>query len=130
MITGRYAPMFVQALRNSRRVKEATIPVERIQGPILLASFTRDEVWPSTLMSERIMQRLRDSGFRFHFEHAAYDAAHCNWSIEPCRKHILDFLRERFLTLGRDHLPSTSKQPDNSTSGKPTVGPDGVANGR
>ena len=39
---------------NTRRVKEAEIPAEKIRGPILLISFTRDQVWPSTFMCEQI----------------------------------------------------------------------------
>jgi len=127
LITGKQTRMTEQALRNSRRVKEAAIPVERIQGPILLVSFTRDEVWASTLMSEQIMQRLHDSGFRFHYEHAAYDEGHCNWSIEPCRMTIMTFLRERFLAPARDRPPPELKQRTNWTGGSPT--PDGPADG-
>ncbi|MEN6426664.1 MAG: acyl-CoA thioester hydrolase/BAAT C-terminal domain-containing protein [Phycisphaerales bacterium] len=105
LITDKGTRMFENALRNSLRVKEAEIPVEKIQGPILLVSFTRDEAWPSTLMSEQIMQRLRDSRFRFHYEHVAYDAGHCDWSVKPFRPAVLTFLRERFLTAARDRRP-------------------------
>jgi hypothetical protein len=97
LMTGQQTKMVEKALRNSRRVKEATIPVEKIQGPILLVSFTRDDVWPSALMSEQIAGRLRDGGFRFPYEHATYDAGHCEWGIEACRTNMLRFLRERFL---------------------------------
>lgn len=129
MITGRYRRMFEQGLRHSRCVKEAAIPVEQIQGPILLISFTRDEVWPSTLMSEQVMQRLRDRGFRFPFEHTAYDAGHCQWWIKPCRAQILAFLRERFLTLARDRLPPAPKPTANSGGENAVAEPDGSAYG-
>ena len=105
LITDEGTRMLEKALRSSRHVKEAAIPVEEIQGPILLVSFTRDEAWPSTLMSEQIMQRLHDSGFRFHYEHVAYDAGHCDWSVKPFRPTVLTFLRERFLTTVRDRRP-------------------------
>lgn len=95
MISGKRTRMFEKALRNPKRVKEAAIPVETIQGPILLVSFTRDQIWPSTLMSEQIVQRLRDKKCRFHYEHAAYDALHSQWSISPCRTNILNFLKDR-----------------------------------
>ena len=97
LMTGKQTRMVEEALRNSRRVREATIPVENIQGPILLVSFTRDDVWPSVLMSEEIVRRLRERGFRFSYEHASYDAGHCEWGIKPCRMNMLRFLRERFL---------------------------------
>ena len=92
MITGERTRMFEKALRNRRAVEAAGIPVERIQGPILLVSFTRDQVWPSTPMSNQLMKRLKDGSFRFRYEHAAYDTTHSNWSIEPCWTNILGFL--------------------------------------
>ena len=116
LMTGKQTRMVEKALQNSRRVKAATIPVEKIQGPILLVSFTRDDVWPSALMSEQIVRRLRDSGFRFSYEHASYDAGHCEWGIEPCRTNMLRFLRERFLAptagprnLGSDTEPNVER---------------------
>jgi len=105
LITDKGTQMLEKALRSSQHVKEAAIPVEKVQGPILLVSFTRDEAWPSTLMSEQIMQRLRDSGFGFHYEHVAYDAGHCDWSVKAFRPTVLTFLRERFLTAARDRRP-------------------------
>jgi uncharacterized protein len=117
LITGKYLRMFEQELRISRCLKEAAIPVEQTQGPILLASFTRDEVWPSTVMSEQVMQRLHDRRFRFHYEHTAYDAGHCQWWITRCRTQILTFLKERFLTAPRDRLPPTSGQTAESGGG-------------
>jgi uncharacterized protein len=92
MITGNRTRMFEKALLNRRAVEAAGIPVEEIQGPILLVSFTQDQVWPSTLMSNQLMQRLRTAGFRFRYEHAAYDTTHSNWSIEGCWTNILGFL--------------------------------------
>ncbi len=98
MISGKRTRMFEKALKNTQRVNMSEIPVEKIQGPILLVSFTRDQVWPSTFMSEQIMNRLRDNKFHFHYEHAAYDGGHSEWSVEPRRTKILTFLREQFLT--------------------------------
>ena len=92
MITGNRTRMFEKALRDQRAVAAADIPIERIQGPILLLSFTRDQVWPSTLMSNQLMRRLREAGFRPRYEHAAYDTTHSNWSIEGCWTNILGFL--------------------------------------
>jgi hypothetical protein len=74
-------------------VEVAGIRAETIQGPILLVSFTRDQVWPSTLMSNQLMQRLRNASFRFRYEHAAFDTTHSNWSIEPCWTKIMAFLK-------------------------------------
>jgi uncharacterized protein len=97
MISGRRTRMFEKALKNTKLVKMSEIPVEKIQGPILLVSFTHDQVWPSTLMSKQIMNRLHDNKFRFYYEHAAYDGGHSEWSVEPRRTKILTFLREQLL---------------------------------
>jgi hypothetical protein len=96
-MSGKQTRMFEKALDNTRRVEKAAIPVESIHGPILLTSYTRDEVWPSTLMSEHIVQRLQQRRFPFYFGHARYDAGHGEWSNDACRTNILGFLREHFL---------------------------------
>ena len=68
---------FRRALEQRDHVTKATIPVERIRGPILLLSGKEDTTWPSTDMSEMIIRRLRERKFRFSYEHIAYeDAGH------------------------------------------------------
>jgi len=55
----------------------ATIPVERIRGPILLFSGRADNLWPSTDLSERVVARLDEHNFGYAVEHQAYpDAGH------------------------------------------------------
>jgi pimeloyl-ACP methyl ester carboxylesterase len=94
MITGRRTRMFDEALRNTDAVEAAAIPIEKTQGPILLESFTQDQIWPSTFMAGQLVDRLNISGFRYYCKHAAYNTAHSNWSCEPCWANILAFLRE------------------------------------
>ncbi len=94
LLTGRRTRMFLEALRNDGAVKAASIPVERIRGPLLLESFTRDQVWPSTLMSNQVAYRLGDRGFRFYFKHNAHAAAHSDWAFASCWNNILVFLME------------------------------------
>lgn len=45
-------------LKDAAAVAKATIPVEHIAGPVLLISAGDDQIWPSPLMSQQIMQRL------------------------------------------------------------------------
>lgn len=55
----------------------ATIPVEQINGPILLLSGRADNLWPSTELSERVVFRLGEHQFGYPLEHQAYpDAGH------------------------------------------------------
>lgn len=66
---------FRRALAQRDQVANATIPVERIRGPILLLSGKEDTTWPSSDMSEMVVARLRNRKFRFSYEHIAYDHA-------------------------------------------------------
>jgi len=94
MITGKRSRMFEAALRNADAVKAAAIPVEKTHGPVLLESFTQDQIWPSTLMASRLLDRLNSSGFRYYCRHNAYNTTHSNWSFKPCWTNILAFLKE------------------------------------
>ncbi len=49
-----------------------TIPVERIQGPVLLISGKADMVWPSSEMCERIVKRLEEHKHPYPFKHLSY----------------------------------------------------------
>jgi dienelactone hydrolase len=52
----------------------ATIPVEKIRGPVLLVSSRDDGMWPATVMSDRVVERLRASGFAHPVEHLHYES--------------------------------------------------------
>lgn len=55
----------------------AAIPVERIEGPVLLVSGGEDTLWPSTELSSRAIGRLERHDHPWPFEHASYpDAGH------------------------------------------------------
>ena len=56
-------------------VAEATIPVERIDGRVLLVSAGADGVWPSRRLSEIAADRLADAGFAHEYDHLTYDDA-------------------------------------------------------
>ena len=61
-------------LYNAEATRAATIPVERINGPVLLFSGRDDPIWPSPLMGQQIVQRLATSRFRHRYAHVAYDS--------------------------------------------------------
>jgi dienelactone hydrolase len=70
-------PGFLAALEDDTAAAEAAIAVERINGPVLLVSGKDDAMWPSTLMAERALARLREHGHPYRDEHLAYaDAGH------------------------------------------------------
>jgi alpha-beta hydrolase superfamily lysophospholipase len=52
--------MYERAFSGEAAVGNATIPAERIKGPVLLLSAGKDTVWPSLRLSRDIMSRLGD----------------------------------------------------------------------
>ncbi|WP_458207679.1 acyl-CoA thioester hydrolase/BAAT C-terminal domain-containing protein [Haladaptatus sp. NG-SE-30] len=64
--------------RSTAEEKErATIEVENIDGPVLLVPGGRDTVWPSTELSNRVIDRLERHDHPWSFEHREYpDAGH------------------------------------------------------
>jgi hypothetical protein len=56
-------------------VQAAAIPVEKINGPILLLSGEDDQIWPSTFMARQIMKRLDAARFPFRHEHVSFPNA-------------------------------------------------------
>jgi dienelactone hydrolase len=58
-------------------VRRAAIPVERIQGPVLLVAGGQDQLWPSAWSGDAIAARLRAHGFRHRVVQLSYpDAGH------------------------------------------------------
>jgi dienelactone hydrolase len=68
-------PGFLAALDDTEAVAAAEIPVERINGPVLLISGTDDAVWPATTLSEFAVRRLRAHGHPHAVEHLVYEGA-------------------------------------------------------
>lgn len=68
-------PIFLHQLAHSTTLAAATIPVERIAGPVLLISGEEDAMWPSTMMAEQVMARLRAHDHPYPIEHLRYPGA-------------------------------------------------------
>ncbi|HEV2742811.1 MAG TPA: alpha/beta fold hydrolase, partial [Rubrobacter sp.] len=66
---------YERALRNEAAVAAASIPVEKVEAPVLLISGTDDRLWPSTRLSEMAIERLEASGHPFPHEHLRYEGA-------------------------------------------------------
>ena len=73
------------ALAHEPSVGPATIPVERIQGPVLLISGRADRIWPSERLADIAFQRLQAHAFPYRYEHLRYpDACHnIGWPNVP-----------------------------------------------
>ena len=75
---------------------ETTIPVEKINGPILLLSSKHDEVWESYKSAVLIEKRLNQASFPFAYRHIAFPyLSHAMMTdFSPMYKMI--FKRERY----------------------------------
>jgi hypothetical protein len=69
------ADTYRAGLEQADSLDAATIEVERIGGPVLLLSGRDDTLWPSAMMGEMVVARLRAKGFRHAVEHVAYEHA-------------------------------------------------------
>lgn len=56
------ASVHLPTLRHAPSVKRSAIPVERIEGPVLLVSGTDDRCWPSARLSSWAADRRRKAG--------------------------------------------------------------------
>jgi dienelactone hydrolase len=68
--------MFNESLTQTDLVEKARIKVENINGAIQLISATKDEIWPSTRMSNDIQKRLVNDDFQHAFYHIAVNTGH------------------------------------------------------
>ncbi len=78
---------FEAMLKDTLSVEKASINVEQIKGAVLFLSATKDEICPSTLMAEMMMERLKNNKFKYHYEHKTIDGGHA----EPLKHFDLIF---------------------------------------
>jgi dienelactone hydrolase len=72
-----YTPFYRSQLRDAGAVARATIPVEKIRGPVQLVSGMDDQMWPSTDLADIALRRLEAHRHPFPFRHLKYrDAGH------------------------------------------------------
>lgn len=85
---------FEAMLKDTVAVKKALIKVEKINGPILLLSATKDEICPSTPMAEKMISRLKTNNFKHSYDHIAIEGKHS----EPLKHFdlVFKFLADHF----------------------------------
>jgi uncharacterized protein len=67
--------MYRRSRHGPNATPEAAIPIERINGPILLVSGEDDRLWPSSEMSEALISRLSSKGFPHSKVHIRFPGA-------------------------------------------------------
>jgi hypothetical protein len=70
----RQAPLFSHDLEVFGDTGNAEIPVENIHGPVLLLSGKDDQIWPSSLMAARVLERLRRHTHPYADQSVSYEA--------------------------------------------------------
>ena len=60
---------------DAKAVEQATIPIERIHGQVLLISGKEDRVWGSPIMAQRIMDRAQQFDRAGSFSNISYEGA-------------------------------------------------------
>lgn len=94
LMKGDLRTTFEIMLKDTIAVEKAAIKIEKINGPVLLMSATKDEICPSTPMCEKMMQRFKSKKFKHNLTHIPYEGEH----TEPL-KHFNDvftFLEKNF----------------------------------
>lgn len=98
LITGDLRSAFEIMLEDKDAVEKALIKVEDINGPILLVSAKKDEMWPSTEMSNEIVERLKAKHFKYAYEHIADEGGHTE--VLDYFDTVLAFLEKNFKVTG------------------------------
>lgn len=76
LLTGNLRGAFEKMMANRPAMEAAAIPVERIRGPLLFVSASRDELWPSREMSDAMMARLAAYDFAYPHAHEVIAGGH------------------------------------------------------
>ncbi|MCB1561473.1 MAG: hypothetical protein KDI75_10345 [Xanthomonadales bacterium] len=94
LLTGDLRAVFEAMMEDEDAMDRAAIPVERINGPVMFVSATKDEMWPSREMADAMMRRLAAHGFAHVHEHLVVNGGHREPLDEFPR--MEDFLRQHF----------------------------------
>ncbi len=89
--------VFSILIEDQAVVEQARIQVEKINGAVLLISAQKDEMWPSTLMSEQLIKRFKQTDFEYPAEHIISDGDHAS-SLNYFPE-IFTFLERHFKAL-------------------------------
>jgi len=71
----RHHSVFFEGLKDRELAARARIPVEKIDGPVLLISGRDDKAWPSSLYSKMVVSTLRQHNHPHPVRHLDFDDA-------------------------------------------------------
>ncbi|MEQ3661468.1 MAG: dienelactone hydrolase [Flavobacterium sp.] len=90
LLEGNRLGAFQMMLDEKEAAKKSEIPVDKINGSILLLSATEDKEWPSESMCNSMVKKLKENNFKNPYQHVAIKGGH----TEPLKHFnlIYDFL--------------------------------------
>jgi dienelactone hydrolase len=71
----RLTDRFLRMMQDQQAVANVEIPVERINGPVIMISGKDDAMWPSERLAEIAYRRLEAHRFPHAYQHVAYEGA-------------------------------------------------------
>jgi dienelactone hydrolase len=66
---------FLKGMKKLSETDETIIPVENTRGPLLLISGKDDQLWPSDVYAELVVERLKKHHYPYPVEHVCYEQA-------------------------------------------------------
>lgn len=95
LLRGDHFGAFQLMLNEKEASKKAQIPVEKINGNILLLSATKDKEWPCKAMCDEVVTRLKENNFKNYYQHVPIEGGHA----EPLKHFdlVYEFLDKHFM---------------------------------
>ena len=92
LMQGNIRQSYEIAMQNQQAYQQALIPVQLMQADVLLISGTADELWPSSEMSDRIIQRLQQHQYPHRYQHMKIAGAGHGGLARQYQSEIIAFL--------------------------------------
>lgn len=92
LMQGNIRQSYEIAMQNQQAYQQALIPVQQMQADVLLISGTADELWPSSEMSDRIIQRLQQHQYPHRYQHMKIAGAGHGGLARQYQSEIIVFL--------------------------------------
>lgn len=96
LLVGDFRKAHELALEDVSATEAATINVENINGPILLVSGEKDQIWPSAEMSAEVVKRLKMKKFRYPYKHIVVPNGNHFQPQSDYHSEVIEFLDKNF----------------------------------
>ena len=93
---GQSGDLHALAMRKTKNLDAMRIPIERADTPILLQVGTHDKLWPTEVMSQRLMSRLKADKPDHNVKLGTYELDHYLSNDAKVRADALGFLNKHF----------------------------------